>query len=114
MAVADRSDGQAHRDLLAILDGDRQGWALAGSVRENGRIVDFELIYINEAGARLLHRNRADLVGGRYRQLWPETVHARLKRIHVRASDQRDLVVVTGQRIEIRKRVVVEQRLRLC
>src|SRR5689334_552468 len=65
VAVADRSDGQAHRDLLAILDDDRQGWALAGSVLENGRIVDFELIYINEAGARPLPPNPAGHAGGR-------------------------------------------------
>jgi serine phosphatase RsbU (regulator of sigma subunit)/PAS domain-containing protein len=75
VAVANRTDGLPDAELLAILDSDRQGWALARSVREHGRIVDFELIYLNEAGARLLHRDRAGLTGGRYRELWPETVH---------------------------------------
>ncbi|MFI7602897.1 SpoIIE family protein phosphatase [Actinoplanes sp. NPDC049681] len=62
-------------ELLALLDSDAQGWVLARAVREDGRIVDFELTYINDAGCRLVGRTRSELVGKRYRQLWPETVH---------------------------------------
>ncbi|MEV4510900.1 SpoIIE family protein phosphatase [Dactylosporangium sp. NPDC049525] len=61
--------------LLAVLDTDPQGWVLARSVRQDGRIVDFELLYINDAGCRIVNRSRAELIGGRYRRLWPETVH---------------------------------------
>jgi GAF domain-containing protein len=61
--------------LVAVLDGDAQAWAVARSVREQGVIVDFELVYLNEAGCRLLGRTRDDLVGRRYRELWPETAH---------------------------------------
>ncbi len=61
--------------LLAMLDDDRQGWVLARSVREDGLIVDFELAYINDAGCRFVGRPREELLGRRYRQLWPETVH---------------------------------------
>ncbi|MEV4638020.1 SpoIIE family protein phosphatase [Actinoplanes sp. NPDC049548] len=62
-------------ELLAMLDSDTQGWVLARAVRDAGRIVDFEIIYINDAGCRLSGRSRSELVGGRYRELWPETVH---------------------------------------
>jgi PAS domain-containing protein len=61
--------------LLAMLDVDAQGWVLARSVRENGDIVDFELVYINDVGCRILDRPRRELIGRRYRDLWPETVH---------------------------------------
>ncbi|GAA4606107.1 PAS domain-containing protein [Actinoplanes octamycinicus] len=61
--------------LLAMLDADPQGWALAESVREQGVIVDFTLVYINAAGCRLVGRRREELVGRRYRELWPETVN---------------------------------------
>ncbi|MFG1993805.1 SpoIIE family protein phosphatase [Actinoplanes sp. NPDC048988] len=61
--------------LLAMLDTDPQGWALARSVRDDGGIVDFTLVYINEAGCRLVGRPREEMVGRRYRQLWPETVN---------------------------------------
>ncbi|BAL91021.1 hypothetical protein AMIS_58010 [Actinoplanes missouriensis 431] len=63
-------------EWLAALDADPQGWALATAVRADGgagEIVDFELRYVNEAGARLTGRTRAELIGGRYRELWPET-----------------------------------------
>jgi PAS domain S-box-containing protein len=62
-------------ELLAVLDEDAQGWALAQAVRAGDEIVDFELIYINEAGAEILGRPRADLVHRRYRELWPETAN---------------------------------------
>ncbi len=61
--------------LLAMLDADPQGCVFAESVRQDGRIVDFRLIYINEAGCAFLGRPREELVGRRYRELWPETVH---------------------------------------
>lgn len=64
-------DGQ----LLAMLDTDPQGWVVARSVREGGVIADFLLVYINEAGCRLVGRSRDQLIGRRYRRLWPETVH---------------------------------------
>ncbi|GAA3207281.1 SpoIIE family protein phosphatase [Dactylosporangium siamense] len=61
--------------LLAMLDDDRQGWVLARAVREDGVMVDFELVYINDAGCRFVGRPREELIGHRYRQLWPDTVH---------------------------------------
>jgi serine phosphatase RsbU (regulator of sigma subunit)/PAS domain-containing protein len=57
-----------------MLDTDVHGWALARSVREDGRIVDFTLLYLNDAGARILGRPRAELVGRGYRELWPQTL----------------------------------------
>ncbi|MEV6602196.1 SpoIIE family protein phosphatase [Actinoplanes sp. NPDC051346] len=62
-------------ELLSLLDNDPQGWVLARAVREDGNIVDFELIYINDVGCRLTGRDRSELLGGRYRELWPETVN---------------------------------------
>jgi serine phosphatase RsbU (regulator of sigma subunit)/PAS domain-containing protein len=70
--VADRS---LQAQMLAALDSDPQGWVLARSVRVDGDFVDLELTYINDAGCRLVGRPREQLVGCRYRQLWPETVH---------------------------------------
>ncbi|WP_433304899.1 SpoIIE family protein phosphatase [Actinoplanes sp. CA-030573] len=61
--------------LLQMLDSDPQGWVLARSVRDDGAIVDFTVVYINEAGCRLVGRRRDELVGRRYRELWPETVN---------------------------------------
>ncbi|BCJ47526.1 hypothetical protein GCM10010168_18840 [Actinoplanes ianthinogenes] len=67
--------GLPDAELLAMLNADPQGWVVAGSVREHGAIVDFTLLYINEAGCRLVGRPREELIGRRYRHLWPETVH---------------------------------------
>jgi PAS domain-containing protein len=61
--------------VLSMLDLEPQGWVLARAVRQVGTIVDFQLVYINDAGCRLVGRPRTELVGRRYRQLWPETVH---------------------------------------
>jgi serine phosphatase RsbU (regulator of sigma subunit)/PAS domain-containing protein len=62
-------------DLLALLDADPHGCALARSVRAaDGTIVDFTLVHLNEAGSRFLGRPREELIGRRYRELWPETV----------------------------------------
>ena len=62
-------------DLLALLDADPHGCALARSVRApDGSITDFRLVYLNEAGGGFLGRPREELIGHRYRELWPETV----------------------------------------
>src|SRR5690348_10667703 len=57
-----------------MLDVDPHGWGLAGEVRAGDDIVDFELVYVNEAGSRFLGRAPEAVVGRTYRQLWPETV----------------------------------------
>lgn len=63
-------------DVFAVLDAESQGWAIGQAVRaDDGAIVDFTLVYLNEAGAAILGRPRSELVGRRYRDLWPETVH---------------------------------------
>lgn len=62
-------------DLVGLLEGDPHGCALATAVRgPDGDIIDFTLVYLNEAGSRFLQRPREELVGSTYRQLWPETV----------------------------------------
>src|SRR3954462_6050658 len=62
-------------DLFALLDAAPHGCAWARSVRaDDGTIIDFTLLYLNEAGGRFLGRRRDELVGRTYRQLWPETV----------------------------------------
>jgi GAF domain-containing protein/PAS domain-containing protein len=60
--------------VLAMLAAEPQGWMLARAVREGAAIVDFELLFINDAGCRMVARPREELVGRRYRQLWPDTV----------------------------------------
>ncbi|GID90979.1 hypothetical protein Adi01nite_03910 [Amorphoplanes digitatis] len=61
--------------MRALLDADPHGCALARSVRaEDNTIVDFTLVYLNEAGGRFLGRPRAELIGRTYRELWPDTV----------------------------------------
>ncbi|BBH71577.1 hypothetical protein ACTI_82620 [Actinoplanes sp. OR16] len=67
----------APAEWLAALDADPQGWALAEAIRcpESSEIVDFEVRYMNEAGAEIAGRPREELIGRRYRDLWPETVH---------------------------------------
>src|SRR4051794_9620070 len=74
-SVAEGAGALPDAELLALLDDDPQGWVLARSVREDGQIVDFELLYINDAGARFAGRPRHELIGNRYRRLWPKTVH---------------------------------------
>ncbi|MCU7723893.1 SpoIIE family protein phosphatase [Actinoplanes sp. KI2] len=62
-------------ELFALLDADPHGCALATAIRgEDGEIVDFRLVYLNEAGCRFLQRPPEQLLGRTYRQLWPETV----------------------------------------
>jgi PAS domain-containing protein len=68
-------DQPPQAQLFAALEGDPQGWVLARSVRDGREIVDFEIVYVNDAACRLVGRPREDLVGRRYRRLWPETVH---------------------------------------
>jgi serine phosphatase RsbU (regulator of sigma subunit)/PAS domain-containing protein/anti-sigma regulatory factor (Ser/Thr protein kinase) len=62
-------------DVLAVLDGESQGWAIGQAVRAEGEIVDFVLVYLNDAGVAILGRPRDRLIGHSYRDLWPETVH---------------------------------------
>ncbi|MFI5494231.1 SpoIIE family protein phosphatase [Actinoplanes sp. NPDC051859] len=81
--------------LLALLDDDPQGWVLARAVRERGEIVDFELIYINDVGARMSGRDRAELIGGRYREMWPETVHDGTLPLYCRVVETREPVTRT-------------------
>ena len=77
-------------DLLALLDADPHGCALARSVRAaDGRIVDFTLVYLNAAGSRFLGRPPEELVGRRYRELWPETVTDGTLPIYVRVVQDR-------------------------
>jgi serine phosphatase RsbU (regulator of sigma subunit)/PAS domain-containing protein len=71
--ASDVSYAMPSTDLLGALDVDAQGWAIARAVRENGAIVDFDLVYLNESGARMLRRPRERLIGRRYRDIWPET-----------------------------------------
>src|SRR5687768_12309969 len=62
-------------DLVAALDAAEDGWGIAVAVRADGSgsspIVDFRLVYLNEAGAQALGRSRDELVGGVYSALWP-------------------------------------------
>ncbi|MET7422673.1 SpoIIE family protein phosphatase [Dactylosporangium sp. NPDC005555] len=81
--------------LLAMLDDDRQGWVLATAVREDGLIVDFDLAYVNDAGCRFVGRPREELLGGRYRQLWPETVHDGTIPLYRRVVETREPVTRT-------------------
>jgi serine phosphatase RsbU (regulator of sigma subunit)/PAS domain-containing protein len=73
--TVDRAQALPAADLLAALEEDAQGWAIGHAIRVGGEIVDFELIYLNEAGAKILGRSRAELIGRRYRDLWPETMN---------------------------------------
>ncbi|TDC41931.1 SpoIIE family protein phosphatase [Micromonospora sp. KC213] len=62
-------------DVLALLDSDPHGCAMAAAVRDQDAvIVDFRLVYLNEAGGRFLGRPREELIGRGYRELWPDTV----------------------------------------
>jgi GAF domain/PAS fold len=82
-------------ELLAMLDADLQGWAIARSVRVGGEIVDFELVYLNEAGGRMLGRSRSELLGRRYRELWPETMHDGTMPLYRQVVDSREPAVRT-------------------
>ncbi|GAB1691957.1 SpoIIE family protein phosphatase [Krasilnikovia sp. M28-CT-15] len=67
--------GDPSADVVALLEADPHGCALATAVRDaDGGIVDFTLIYLNEAGCQFLGRPRDELIGRTYRELWPETV----------------------------------------
>jgi anti-sigma regulatory factor (Ser/Thr protein kinase) len=45
-------------DLIAALETAEEGWALARAVRAGGRIVDFDLLLVNESATRILGRGR--------------------------------------------------------
>ncbi|MDI6102234.1 SpoIIE family protein phosphatase [Actinoplanes sp. NEAU-A12] len=73
--MADSPDTAPLADVRALLDADPHGCALARSVRgDDGTIVDFTLVHLNDAGARFLGRPRDELIGRTYRDLWPDTV----------------------------------------
>jgi serine phosphatase RsbU (regulator of sigma subunit)/PAS domain-containing protein len=93
--MADRTYDLPDPALLALLDTDPQGWVLARSVREQGRIVDFRLVYINDAGCGIIGRAREDLVGGLYRQMWPETVHEETLPLYCRVVETQQPVTRT-------------------
>lgn len=82
-------------DVLAVLDAESPGWAIGQAVRVDGEIVDFTLVYLNEAGAAILGRSRHELVGRRYRELWPETVHDGTLPLYVEVMRTREPVVRT-------------------
>ena len=44
-------------------------------IDQTGEIEDFELVYLNPAGAAYLGRARDEVVGRRLRRLWPETLN---------------------------------------
>jgi len=59
------------------LDGVLEGFALYRCVREAGSIVDFELSYINPAGAQTFGRSVSEVIGARILMLVPPVVQAR-------------------------------------
>ncbi|MEV6932622.1 SpoIIE family protein phosphatase [Dactylosporangium sp. NPDC051485] len=95
--MLDGPDVLPSADILAVLDADQQGWAFARAVRAagTGEIEDFELLYVNEAGARYLGRDRAELVGGRYRRLWPDTVNDATMPLYRKVVEAREPVART-------------------
>jgi serine phosphatase RsbU (regulator of sigma subunit)/PAS domain-containing protein len=83
-------------DLRALLDADPHGCALAGAVRdESGRVVDFVLLHLNEAGGHFLGRSVPDLVGRTYRELWPETMTDGTLPLYVQVVEDREPIVRT-------------------
>ncbi|WP_165449673.1 SpoIIE family protein phosphatase [Krasilnikovia cinnamomea] len=82
--------GEPSADVVALMEADPHGCALATAVRDaGGGIVDFTLTYLNEAGCRFLARPRAELVGRTYRELWPETVTDGTLPLYRRVVEQR-------------------------
>lgn len=80
--------GQALESTLrARLDAAADGWAVAAPLRAGGRIVDFELVYLNAAGAEAFHLRPEGLLGGRYSQLWPNLVSSRLLEAYIRVME---------------------------
>nr|BFE58893.1 hypothetical protein GCM10020063_034190 [Dactylosporangium thailandense] len=83
-------------DVLAMLDADPQGWAFARAVRDGGGdIVDFEIVHLNDAGARYVGRARAQLVGRRLRELWPDTVNDSTIPLYRKVVESREPVTRT-------------------
>jgi serine phosphatase RsbU (regulator of sigma subunit) len=93
--TGDGPGGLPTADLLAVLDADAQGWAFARAIRENGEIVDFELIYLNDAGGRILQRTPRDLIGRRYRELWPDTLTDGTLALYRRVVERQEPLVRT-------------------
>ncbi|GAA2333531.1 SpoIIE family protein phosphatase [Dactylosporangium salmoneum] len=95
--MVDGPDVLPSADVLAVLDADQQGWAFARAVRAagTGEIEDFELLYINETGRRYLGRDRAELVGGHYRRLWPDTVNDATMPLYRKVVETREPVTRT-------------------
>ncbi|MFG2044116.1 SpoIIE family protein phosphatase [Dactylosporangium sp. NPDC048998] len=95
--MVDGPDVLPPADVLAMLDADPQGWAFARAVRDaaTGEIEDFELAYLNEAGAGYLGRPRAELIGGRYRRLWPDTVNEATMPLYRKVVEAREPVTRT-------------------
>jgi serine phosphatase RsbU (regulator of sigma subunit)/PAS domain-containing protein len=82
-------------DLIVMLDADVHGWAVSRSVREDGEIVDFELVHVNEAGCRILGRSRHELLGRRYRELWPDAPADELLPLYRQVVESREPLVRT-------------------
>ncbi|WP_432824815.1 SpoIIE family protein phosphatase [Dactylosporangium sp. CA-092794] len=95
--MVDRPDVLPSADVLAMLDADPQGWAFARAVRSGatGEIEDFELLYLNDAGAGYLERPREQLLGRRYRAMWPDTVNEATLPLYRKVVDGREPVTRT-------------------
>ncbi|WP_433200014.1 SpoIIE family protein phosphatase [Dactylosporangium sp. CS-047395] len=93
--MVDGSEVLPSADVLAVLDADPQGWAFARAVRAGGDIVDFELVYCNDAGAGYLGQRRAELIGRRYRELWPDTVNDTTLQLYRKVVESREPVTRT-------------------
>jgi serine phosphatase RsbU (regulator of sigma subunit)/anti-sigma regulatory factor (Ser/Thr protein kinase) len=73
--VVGRGDliGLPTRELLAALDAAEEGLLLYAAIRDGERIVDFRLVHINSAGARVAGRPPAELIDQRMSVLFPAT-----------------------------------------
>src|SRR5436309_3169471 len=64
--------------LRAALDAAFDGFALLTAVRAGGRLVDFDVSYVNEVGAKLGGKAVSEMVGARLTDAWPPAVGAEL------------------------------------
>ncbi|RIV24847.1 PAS domain-containing protein [Fibrisoma montanum] len=86
------------RELLqTVLDYAQTGIAIMDAVRDDsGRVIDFVFTDINQDAERITKRSRAELIGQRYSQVWPEAASNGVLDWHIRAAESGEPVKLNG------------------
>jgi PAS domain S-box-containing protein len=99
-ARAERERAKSERRFQASIEIVSSAFGILTAVREEGRIVDFEYAYLNEAASRSLGQPAAQIVGKRLCELLPEIRTTDLFELYQRVVETGESLVVSARAFE--------------